>query len=247
MFINKEAFLVNMDKKISVILPTYNEAENIKEMITQVYHYTGRDLYEVIVVDDNSPDGTWKVVEKLKKNFKNLKVHRRINKKCLPSAISEGIKISRGNIIIWMDCDLSYPPRLIPKMLKYIPEYDIILASQYVEGGKDKRKFVRVVASKAFSRVANFLLRLDLSDATSGFYVVNKKVFDRIKLMTTGYAEYCIRFVYESKRKGFKIKEVGFVLKNRKKGTSKTDSNLIQFLVNGYLCMKEIIKLRLGR
>jgi dolichol-phosphate mannosyltransferase len=236
-----------MDKKVSVILPTYNEKENIEEMIRQIYHYIGKNLHEVIVVDDNSPDGTWKIVERLqKKLFKNLKLHRRINKRSLPSSIWDGIKKSEGNIIVWMDCDLSHPPKLIPKMLKYIPNYDIVSASQYVKGGKDKRNFIRIVASKAFSIVAGILLKLKITDVTSGFYAVNRKVFDKIKLMKTGYAEYCIRFIYEAKRKRFKIKEIGYVLVNRKKGTSKTEANLIQFFNNGYLCMKEILRLSLG-
>jgi len=232
-----------MGKKLSVILPTYNEKENIEELIRQIYHYVAEDLYEVIVVDDNSPDGTWEIVKRLQKNFKTLNLIRRVGEKGLPSAIWAGIRKAKGDYVLWMDCDLSHPPKEIPKLLMYIPQYDVVCASRYVKNGKDNRNFKRVAASRAFSIISNILLGINVKDVTSGFYVVKRKVFDKIKLMTTGYAEYCIRFVCEAKRRGFKIKEVGYIFVDREKGVSKTDPSIITFINKGFLCMKEILKL----
>ena len=232
-------------KKVSVILPTYNEKENIEELIRQIYFYCRKDLFEVIVVDDNSPDGTWKIVRNLQKKYKTLRLCRRINEKGLPSAIWAGIGQAKGNIVVWLDCDLSHPPKIIPKLIEHIPQYDIVCASRYVENGKDNRAFMRVLPSKLISIFAGIILGLKIKDVTSGFYAVKKVVFSKIHLMKTGYAEYCIRFSYEASKKGFKIKEIGYVFTDREKGYSKTFSNLGSFLHNGYLCFKEIIKLRM--
>jgi len=234
-------------KKVSVILPTYNEKENIEELIRQVYHYTGKDLFEVIVVDDNSSDGTSKIVENLQKKNKNLRLVRRLHKTGLASAIWRGINESKGNIVVWLDCDLSHPPKIIPKLLENLPQYDVVIASRYVNDGKDERSFVRALASKSVNLLAYAFLGLKVKDLTSGFYAVKKEVFSQVTLMTTGHAEYCIRFPYESLKKGFKIKEVSYVFSDRKKGKSKTTSSLSNFLYYGYLCGKEIIKLSVGK
>ena len=232
-------------RKVSVILPTYNEKGNIEEVLGQIYHYTGKDLLEIIIVDDNSLDGTLKLVRKLQKKYKNLRFIRRINEKGLPSAIWRGIRESKGNIVVWLDCDLSHPPKIIPKLLENLPQYDIAVASRYVNGGKDNRSLVREIASKLVNLLAYTFLGLKIKDLTSGFYAVKKEVFLKVKLMTTGYAEYCIRFTYQSIKKGFKVKEIGYIFEDRKKGYSKTSSNLGKFLYDGYLCGKEIVKLSL--
>src|SRR3989338_4604544 len=154
---------------VSVVLPTYNEKDNIGELIRQIYHYTGKDLFEVIVVDDDSPDGTWKVVKRLQGKFRNLRLIVRKGPKGLPSAIWRGIKESKGDILLWMDCDFSHPPQYIPKMLGYIKDYDIICSSRYVGIGKDGRSFMRILASKVVNLLANIVLGLKVKDLTSGF------------------------------------------------------------------------------
>ena len=236
-----------MKKKVSIILPTYNEKENILELVRQVALYTGSNLLEIIVVDDNSPDGTWEIVQKLQKKYRNLRLVRRLNENGLPSAIWRGIKESKGNIVVWLDCDLSHPPQYIPKLLDYIDHYDIVCASRYVEKGKDTRSFVRVLASKMINIIAELVLGLKVKDLTSGFYAVRKDVFKKVKIMETGFAEYCIKFTYDALRQGFKIKEVGYISPNREKGASKTATNFSRFLNDGYLCIKEIMKLRFSR
>ena len=230
-------------KKVSVILPTYNEKENIEELIRQIYFYCKKDMFEIIVVDDNSPDGTSEIVRNLQKKHKSLRLYRRVNERGLPSAICAGIEKAKGNIIVWFDCDLSHPPAIIPKLLEYIPQYDVVIASRYVKGGKDNRTFIRISASRFVDTLASFILRLGIKDVTSGFYVVKKEVFERIQLMKTGYAEYCIRFSYDLVKKRFKVKEIGYVFSDRTQGASKTSPSLGRFLYNGYLCFREILKL----
>ncbi len=235
-----------MKKRVSVILPVYNERENIEELVRQVYNHTRNDLFEVIVVDDNSPDGTADAVKKLQKRYKNLRLVNRKNEKGLPSAIWRGIQESSGNIVVWLDGDLSHPPKYIPEMLKYSGDYDIVCASRYVDQGKDARSFIRVSASKIINILAYVLLGLKVKDLTSGFYAVKKDVFRKVRIMQTGFAEYCIRFTYDSVKSGFKIKEVPYISPDRKKGVSKTQRNFFRFLRDGYLCGSEIIKIRFG-
>lgn len=102
---NKENHSV---RDVSVILPTYNEKENIKRLISEILENMGKNV-EILVVDDDSPDGTWKIVEDMAKENNNIILLRRMNKRGLTSALTDGIKLAKGNIIAWMDTDLSMP------------------------------------------------------------------------------------------------------------------------------------------
>jgi len=233
-----------MSGNISVVIPTYNERDNIVKIITSLEESCSSDIKEIIIVDDDSPDGTWKVVEELKKKIKKVGLIRRIGTSGLPSAIIDGVNNAKGDYILWMDCDLSHPPKLIKEMLKYASEYDVVSASRYVKGGKDKRGFLRILTSRTLNLFGSVALNIHVKDLTSGFYLVKKEVFRKIRLKDHGYAEYCIRFAYESVKSGFKWKEVPYIFKDREEGTSKSYMNIRNFLKNGYLCVREIIKLR---
>ena len=226
---------------ISVILPTYNEKDNIKKLINEILANV-KDV-EIIVVDDDSPDLTWKEVQKIKK--KNVRVIRRIKEKGLPSAIARGIKESKGDVVVWMDCDLSHPPNLIPtKLLKKLNEYDVVLASRYVKGGGDKRKFIRVITSRIFNIYTQLVLMLKVKDTDSGFVAVKRKVFNKIKISKEGYGEYFIQFIYECQKNGFKITEVPFVNEDRAFGESKTGESLIPLLKQGFNYCIRVLKIR---
>lgn len=230
--------------KISVILPTYNERENIENIINSIFNNMDTHT-EVIVVDDNSPDRTWEVVEKIEKSNNNVRLLRRMNKRGLTSAISEGIFLSEGDIVVWMDCDFSMPPEVIPKLIYELNDNDIALGSRYVNQGKDARdSFIRVLASRAVNMFASFVLDSSIKDYSSGFFAVKRDVFDEIKLMPEGYAEYCVDFLYRAKRKGFKIKEVPYITIDRKVGETKTSPNVLTFLRHGVVYIFTVLKLR---
>lgn len=234
------------NKKVSVVVPTYNESGNIEKLVEKLVHNIGKELFEIIVVDDNSNDGTREKVKILQEKIKNLKLVVRKDERGLPSAIWRGIQESKGNVVVWLDSDLSHPPEYIPKMLGYIGEYDIVCASRYVDQGKDDRSFIRILASLVVNIIARILLGLKVKDLTSGFYAVKKEVFSKVTLMQTGFAEYCIRFTYDSVKNGFKIKEIGYVSPDRKEGVSKTQRNFSRFIRDGYLCLREMVRIRLG-
>ena len=121
-------------KKVSVVLPTYNEKENIVVLIENIFRHLDQNT-EILVVDDNSPDGTWKIVEKLTQTYPNLRLIRRLNKRGLTSALTDGIKASAGNIVAWMDCDLSMPPEKLKELMNKIDEgFDAAVASRFITG-----------------------------------------------------------------------------------------------------------------
>lgn len=225
---------------VSVILPTYNESKNIKEVIDQVLHYLGKNS-EIIVVDDNSPDRTWEIVKGIKD--KRIKLIRRYERG-LASALSLGIKEAKSDVVVWMDADMSMPPSLIPRLLDELKVYDIAIGSRYVKGGKDARGFTRVLTSWLMNFFAFIVLNYNIRDYDSGFVASKKRVFEKVKLYTAGYGEYCIRFLYEAAKVGFKVKEVPYTFTERKKGKSKTSEHWWSMLRHAWFYGTTVLRLR---
>ncbi len=235
-----------MRKKISIILPTYNERENIEELINQIMRAVKED-YEIVVIDDDSPDKTWKAVKGIAAANKNIRLIRRIGERGLASAIARGIDESTGDVVVWMDCDLSMPPAVIPRLLEHIPSFDVVVGSRYAAGGKDARKMLRVITSRMINLYASLLLSFKVKDFDSGFIAAKKSVFRKVKIKTQGYGQYCIRFLYDCLRQGYKVKEVGYCFTDREKGVSKSGETLLQLAYHGWNYGLEVLKLRLGR
>ncbi len=127
-----------MNNKISILLPTYNECENIIPLIQRTLKAISQEK-EIIVIDDNSPDGTAVLVEQHFKNNPAVRLIIRKNERGLCSAVQREINEAAGNIIAWMDCDLSMPPEKLPELLDKIikEDYDAAVGSRYAKGGKD--------------------------------------------------------------------------------------------------------------
>ncbi|HZX44994.1 MAG TPA: glycosyltransferase [Candidatus Nanoarchaeia archaeon] len=232
-------------KSISVILPTYEEKDNIKDMIQRIKRSAG-NLKEIIVVDDNSPDLTWKLVSELAKRDKKIKLIRRIDERGIASAIGKGIKAATGDIIIWMDCDSTQPPELIPRLVERLDHYGLAIASRYVGIGSDKRTMTRIVTSKLFNIFASFVLWLPIKDTDSGFIAVNRKVFDAVPFPAYGYGEYFVEFIYKCHKKGIRMTEVGYEFRDRSRGRSKTADDIPTLLRYGWQYGIKVLKLRAG-
>jgi len=217
---------------LSIILPTYNERENICAMID----YLRRDFEssEIIVVDDNSPDMTWQLVGSKRDGDSRVKLIRRYGKRRLVSSLLEGISLASGDFIVWLDCDFSMPPGIISKMIEAIENnYDIALGSRYIRGGSDARDSkMRVLASRLINRFAKWLLRSSVYDLTSGFIACKKDIFRSI-VIDGSYGEYCIDFLLRAERAGFRIKEIPYVCISRLKGKTKTSPNPAVFIAKG--------------
>lgn len=231
--------------KVSVVLPSYNEKENIVGVITRISNSLGPDLKEIIVVDDNSPDGTWKLVEE--SNHPKVRLIRRIHEKGLASALNDGIKSAKGEVIVWLDCDLGLSPEEIPDLVAQLKDYDVAIASRYVKGGADPRPKFRVMLSVAINAWAMLFLGWGVRDYTSGFAAVRKEVFDKIDFSRQGFGEYFIEFAYKAKKNKFKIIEVPCRYQIRPGGASKSDGNLSTLFKLGWNYGLKVIKLRLGK
>lgn len=227
---------------ISIIFPTYNERENIKKLILGVREVV--HPYEIIVVDDDSPDETWKVVQELAAKYKNIRLIRRMNKRGLASAISEGVSSSKGDVVVWMDCDFSMPIETVSRLVEALNECDIAIGSRYVDSGRDEREFTRVITSKLFNMFASLLLGSSLKDYSTGFVAAKKEVFDKLEIYGV-YGEYCVIFLHNAGRRGFKIAEVPYTCVPRNHGETKTAEGVLALLKHGWNYGITVLKLRL--
>lgn len=217
------------EELVSIVLPTYNEKENIIDAINQIIYHVGNPV-EIIVVDDDSPDQTYRIAADVDER---VKVIRRVDTRGLASAINRGIIETRGEIIGWMDADLSMPINLLPLMIEKLKENDVVIGSRYISGGQDSRSFLRVVTSKLINGLAALVLGHGIKDYDSGFIVMRRQVLDRVTLMPTGYGSYFIEFIYSCCRKGMKVLEVPYTFNDRTKGVSKSAPTVWKFLIAG--------------
>lgn len=216
---------------VSVILPTYNERENIGELIQAILKII-EPPPEIIVVDDDSPDRTWEVVAALQTEHPEVRLIRRIGERGLATAIAEGVKNSRGDILVWMDCDFSHPPELIPRLIGALGECDIAITSRWVDDGGMQAPWLRILASRLVDTLASLLLSLSVKDWTSGFIAIKRETLDKLSMkpLGKGYGEYFIALLFEGKKSGCIIKEVPYIYAYRRKGTTKTSPSLLRLL-----------------
>ncbi len=226
---------------ISIILPTYNERPNIVDLIKAI-DQTVNEKKEIIVIDDNSPDGTAAAVNNLikTKQIKNLRLHIRKKNRGLTNSLKKGIELSEGDIVIWMDADFSHPPAVIPKLLKKINQgYDIAVASRFIKGGGYKKNlkdsndsWLAITLSRLMNYTIQLLLDHRFKDYSSGFIAIKKKVLNKIKLRGD-YGEYFMDLIVRALLANYTFIEIPFVNLPRKMGESKTGGNLIQLIKRG--------------
>lgn len=232
--------------QVSLILPTYNESENLPLLVKAIKKNLKKHLLEIIVVDDNSPDKTWQVALDLAKKFP-LKLYRRLHERGLTSALNLGIKKSRGDYLGWQDADFSHPPKLLPIFLKNLKNYDAVVASRYVNRAQDKRINKKAVFFSLFlNRLAQLLLFQSFKDYTSGYILLKRKILKNYQLQGD-YGEYFIKLIFDLKRRGFKVKEIPYICVDRQRGVSKTATNLLGFFQTGYKYPLMVFKLFLLR
>ena len=228
---------------VSIILATYNEAENIAEVIARILQQVSHPL-EIVVVDDDSPDRTWEVAQ----NFSDprVRVVRRIGARGLASAMMRGIIEARGDLVGWIDADMAEQVSVLPALIAKTRDCDVAVASRFVEGGADERGSLRVMASRVVNGLAVLVLGGEIRDYDSNVAVVRRAVFDRALFNPRGFGEYFIEFLYRCQRKGLRICEVPYHLTARASGTSKSAPNLWRFFLQGLGYLGRIITTRLG-
>jgi len=214
-------------KKISIVIPTYNEEENIEKTtgeIKKAMASTGYgENYEIVVVDDNSRDKTPSIIDDLAKKGDFIALHR-YNKRGIFSAILDGIKAANGEFILMMGADLSHPPEIIPEMLRHMWDYDIVSGSRYIEGGGMNAPFLRKWGSFYLNKICAFIIGLNIRDITGVFHLMKKEKFMKLKFEYRAvFGELDFEFFKRALENGFSIKEVPFVYKFRKSGKSKME------------------------
>jgi len=218
--------------KTLVIIPTYNEKDNISKVIPLVLK---QDLdIEVLVVDDNSPDGTGKIVEELKTSNPRIKLIRREKKSGLGTAYLSGFKyaLENGyNYIFEMDSDFSHDPSYIPDFLKAIEDSDLVLGSRYIKGVNVVNwPITRLLLSFYANVYARWVTGLPLKDSTGGFKCFKREVLEKIGLdniHSNGYA-FQIEMSFRAWKKGFKIKEIPIIFVDRRAGESKMSKKIVR-------------------
>jgi dolichol-phosphate mannosyltransferase len=217
---------------ITLVIPTYNESDNLPILLERVFgafRDSGIDG-KVIVVDDDSPDGTWQTAEELKKKYAGLEVLRRVNKRGLSSAVLDGFGMSESAILGVMDADLSHPPEKIPELLAPIlkGEADMVIGSRYVERGGTGDWALR---RKISSRIAGLAVigLTNVKDPMSGFFFLKRGVIKNVQLSPKGFKialEILVRGKYD------RVVEVPIIFQDRIYGETKLSSGVIF----DYLC-----------
>lgn len=217
---------------ISVILPTYNEAQNVPiliERLEQVFSNAGI-AHEVLVVDDNSPDGTWRVAEEISLQKPNVRCIRRLNERGLSSAVVTGMTAAKGRCLAVMDADLQHDEKILPDMIRCIDDegFDLVVGSRGVDGGSygefsKRRRFM----SWGAALLAKLLLPVNVKDPMSGFFLVTRKLFTECveRINPVGFK---ILLEFIGRNPGLKVKEVGYTFQLRRHGETKLSGSVIR-------------------
>lgn len=207
-----------------ILIPTYNETQNIAKLLEAVSKEASADI---LVIDDNSPDGTGKLADEIAKNNIRLKVLHRPKKEGLGKAYLAGYKYALKNNyaqIIQMDADLSHDPRYLRELLDNLQDADLVIGSRYCKGVSCYNwPFRRIVLSKVANALAMRMLRCKVKDLTSGYKVIKSKVLRDINIdsiNSSGYA-FQVETVYRALRRGHPVKELPIIFYEREDGRSK--------------------------
>ena len=223
-----------MADKTLVIIPTYNELENITDLIPDILNrHKNLDL-DILVVDDNSPDGTGNYIEDLSKSESRVKLIRRAGKLGLGSAYIEGFKYALKNsydYIFEMDADYSHSPKEIKNFLKAIKSHDLVLGSRYVSGVNVVNwPIKRLLLSYFANKYTRIITGLPIHDATGGFKCFRRAVLEKIdlnKIKSNGYT-FQIEMTFKAWKKGFSIGEIPIIFIDRTAGQSKMSRKIVR-------------------
>ena len=233
---------MSIENSYSVILPTLNEVGHINSLIEDISNIFKKQnvQYEIIIVDDNSKDGTLEEIFKI--DDPQIILHKRINKKkSLVESLNEGIYLSKNKYIIWMDADYSHPPNYINNFIeiKNKNNFELIVCSRFLKNSKryysdiNKKKAGIDFLSNFLNKICNFFLFSDFTDYTSGYICINSEIIKNIKLKGY-YGDYFITLITKCKLAGHSIIEIPFVEKDRASGFSKTTGNKLNLIIKCY-------------
>jgi len=217
--------------KALIIIPTYNESENIRQLITEIHNQVNN--IHILFVDDSSPDGTADIIKKIQIDNPNIHLLTRPGKMGLGSAYLTGFKYGLGkgyDYLFEMDADFSHNPKEIPNFLKAIADYDLVLGSRYIKGVNVVNwPLSRLLLSYYANMYSRIVTGLPVRDATGGFKCFRSEVLKSIdftKIKSNGYA-FQIELSFKAWKNGFKIKEIPIIFVDRVAGVSKLSKSIM--------------------
>jgi dolichol-phosphate mannosyltransferase len=217
--------------KSLIIIPTYNETENI-ERLTEEIRKLDRGFH-ILIIDDNSPDGTGRTADRLAIKHSEISVIHRSAKLGLGTAYITGFKYSLENnydLVFTMDADFSHQPKYLIDLLEKAKEYDLVIGSRYIEGGIIQNwPLHRLILSRGANFYVRMVTRLPIFDSTGGFNCYRKEILEKTdldRIISDGYA-FQIEMKYRLWENGFSIKEVPITFIDRARGTSKISKTII--------------------
>ncbi len=219
-------------EKSLVIIPTYNEKNNILKVLNAVLELEVEGL-DILVIDDNSPDGTAEVVKVFMKNHQSVKLIEREGKMGLGTAYITGFKYAieqKYDYIFEMDADLSHDPKIIPSFLEAIQEADLVIGSRYLSGvNVINWPLMRLFISVGASKYTRIITGLPVHDCTSGYKCFRRNVLENIPLdevSSSGYS-FQIEMNFKAWKRGFRLKEISIIFYDRKEGSSKMSKKIM--------------------
>ena len=227
---------------LSIVLPTYNEKDNIIDLINKIKDAIQSHSYEIIVVDDNSPDDTFEVCKKYFIDDENIKMILRETNHGLANSIREGIENAKGEYVVIMDTDFTHDPDLIKKMLNINIKYNIISGSRFCKGGS-MESTMHSILSRLYNKMIKFILQTKIEDNLGGFFCIQRKNLMQLPFekIFYGYGDYYFRLLYFAKQKNFSIVEIPARYTTRTRGKSKS-----KFFQMAYKYFIEVIKLKIS-
>ena len=218
--------------KTLIIIPTYNELENLPRLLPEVL--SKEEGIHILIVDDNSPDGTAAFVEDQMTNNNRIHLIKRQSKQGLGTAYIAGFKYALQNnfqIVFEMDADFSHDPKEIPRFLDEIKNSDVVLGSRYINGVNVINWPMRRLLLSSFANLyTRFITGMPIHDATGGFKCFRREVLEAIdldKVKSNGYA-FQIEMSFKAWKKGFKLKEIPIIFVDRVKGKSKMSKKIVR-------------------
>lgn len=214
--------------KLSIIIPTYNERENIKILIPkveQLFSKKFKNNFEIIIVDDSSPDGTKEISLKLNKKYDNIRVITRKMKKGIGAALKEGYDKAKGDLLLSSDADLSFDVKDMERLIKEINKgYDLVIGSRHLSKEYYEKPTLKIKVKGFVSKYGNIMTKLltniSINDFSANFRVIRKEVWHKIKA-TDNTNSILLEMILKTKYGGYKVKEIPVVFKDRKYGESK--------------------------
>ena len=212
-----------MKNNTLIFTATFNESENIKNFLDKALAVKNIDI---LIIDDNSPDGTAKIIEDLQKNHQTIKLIVRKGKEGLDTAHKLAYRYAKeeGNTnLITMDADLSHDPNIVPNFIKELEEHPFVIGSRYIEGGRNDTKLTRYLLSVIGNQIIKFVLGINCEEFTTsyrGFNLGRLSNFDINKVNSRGYS-FFMETIYQISKLGYPIKQIPIIFADRSKGVSK--------------------------